>query len=819
MALKGNVETVSLVEIFEFLHAAGHTGILRVSDGKTVKVLKFHKGLLYYPKRDRNATYKLGKLLLKSTSLTPEQLEGGLKAQKEKKGSLLGEVLVDLGFVTHEDVQRVVSSQYKEEVFDLFLWKKAHFEFQKDVLPDGFAEDIQAGRALPLQPPQITMEAANRIDEWKRIHRAIPSLKLICEEVKGKTAAIDDLLLKSKIDPDVIRFDGRNSIAQVFEAWEHGYFDSHRLVFQLLQDGLIVPIDASRIQSRMRDCLAKNDYEQALRYYEMSIECVDKLDVGVRLGDLLFSKRGIGGTPQDHSVAVRTSGKRAVYMFLGVFNQEMRGTLSVLEGDNRRVITLAKDFVGVETWGTHLTPDVLHYVLRRGLIRPSQIDEINKKRQKTGRSTQQVLIEDLYITQADWIKVLTDKIVDEVLDLFFWSETHVELKNRVEPVWGQRQSNLALQMPYAVEGFLDELRRHLAEIERYLEEIPSVRGVFRDARATPPPAGTKDVLLLFDGRRTVMDVLGIVRWVRQDLLQFMHRALEAGNLRPLTRDEYEKEVDLALAESRFRDAQALCFSAIDAEVEPDLFWRKLEAAKYAEEESVQSSLEGDFESISLADILQSLQRKQLSGTMEVSDGKRAKTIFFQRGDVYILRKEAERNEFTEMFLEDEAVESLSNAFGGDLVEKGLVDESEIAEELAAEIKEEVWDMFLWEGARFVFERNKLPPDFFNPPKGTTRLMLRTDAFMLEAVRRINEWEDLKARIPDPSVVYKFVSPEKKMEAIGRGHAELLYLLDGRRSLAEVVRISGMQRSEVYRIIAELEDESALRALASDEVIA
>jgi hypothetical protein len=818
MALKGNVETVSLVEIFEFLHAAGHTGILRVSNGAAVKVLKFARGLLYYPKRDRNATYKLGKLLLKSTSLTPEQLEAGLKVQKEKKG-LLGEILVQEGYVTQDEVLRVVSSQYKEEVFDVFLWKKAHFEFQKDVLPDGFAEDIQQGRALPLQPPHITMEAANRIDEWKRIHRAIPSLKMICEESKGKSAEIDERLIKAKIDPDVVRFDGHANVAQVLEAWEHGYYDSHRIVFGLLQDELIAPLDAQKLPARVRDALAKKDLEQALRYYEMAIECVERLDIGVRLGDQIFSGKGMGGAPEELTCRVRTSGKRAVYMFLGCFNQEMRGTVSIAEGDNRRVITLAKDFMGIETWGTHLTPDVLHYVLRRGLIRPSQLDEINKKRQKSGRSTQQVLIEDLYITQQDWINVLTDKLVDEALDLFFWSETHVEVRNRVDPVWGQKQSNLALQMPYAVEGFLSELKRHLGEINQYLDEIPSVRAVFKDARTAPPPPGAKDVLLLFNGRRSVLDVLAIVRWVRQDLLQFIHRALEAGTLRPLNPDEILAEVDLALAESRFRDAQVLCLSALDSAFDADLFQRKLEAAKYAEEESVQATLEGDFDSISLADILQSLQRKQLSGTLEVSDGKRARTIFFQRGDVYILRKEEERNDFAEMFLDSGAIASAAQAFGGDLVDKGLVSEDEIGEALATEIKEEVWDMFLWEDARFVFRRNSLPPDFFSPPKGTTRLMLRTDAFMLEAVRRINEWESLKAKLPDPEAVFQFVSAEKKMEAIARGNAELLYLLDGRRSLAEVTRISGQSRPDVYRAVAELGDEGVLRALSQDELVA
>ena len=111
--------------------------------------------------------------------------------------------------------------------------------------------------------------------------------------------------------------------------------------------------------------------------------------------------------------------------------------------------------------------------------------------------------------------------------------------------------------------------------------------------------------------------------------------------------------------------------------------------------------------------------------------------------------------------------------------------------------------------KFNFSRNVLPPEFQNPPKGTTRLKLRSEAFLLEAIRRINEWEDLRQRIPDPKVIFQFVSPELKMQAITyKGSAELLYLLDGRRSLPGVIRISGQRRTDVYRLIAELEQEGA-----------
>jgi hypothetical protein len=820
MALKGDVETLSLVEIFDNLHAAGHTGILTVSSAseERTKALHFFKGSIYYPKRDRNATYKLGNLLLRATNLTQEQLQKALALQKERK-TRLGETLVAEGYVTQDEVDRVIANQYKEEVFDVFLWKRARFEFQKDVLPQGLRAEIDAGNMLLLHPTSIVMEAANRIDEWKRIHRAIPSLKLICQEVPGKAGDIDAILAKAKIDPEAASFDGRKTLESVFDAWQHTYFESHRLVFQLLQEGKIAPITKARILADARESVARKEFAHAIRLFEMVVECHEGDDLLRKLIPVVFGERGIRAASETAKFTVRASGKEALSIFLGFFQEGVRGVLSIVEGDNQRVLTLEEEALAVETYGANVTPEVIHYVARRGLMTAAQVEEATKKRAETGRSIQAILLEDGYIDRSDWVRVLTDKLVDEIYDVFFWGEPKVELRATRDPAWGERSTKLSLKIPYSVAGFVDELRAHLADVELYLEEVPSVRTLFVDARGMDHYA-EGDVLALFNGRRSVNEVLAQVHGARQDLLHLIHKALAAGTLRALSRDEYAAMVDRALAEERFKYAQALCLSAIDCEIDKEHFQRKLESARYAEEESVVAVLEGDFESISLAQILQSLHLKKLSGTLDVTDARRKKTIYFQSGDVYYLRQEkkAASDEVADLFLDEGTLEKVSQTFGGDLVAKGYVDESEIDEALAIEIKEELWEMFTWEGASFTFTRNRLPPEFHSPGEGVTRLMLRTDAFMLEAVRRITEWEHLRARIPDAGVIFKFVSPEAKMQAITeKGSPELIYLFDGRRSLSDVIRVSGQGRTDVYRLCVELEDAGALVRVAADQI--
>ncbi len=53
----------------------------------------------------------LGKLLVERGLLTPQQLEHGLRIQKEK-GGLIGQILVQLGYTSEEAVAQAITAQY-----------------------------------------------------------------------------------------------------------------------------------------------------------------------------------------------------------------------------------------------------------------------------------------------------------------------------------------------------------------------------------------------------------------------------------------------------------------------------------------------------------------------------------------------------------------------------------------------------------------------------------------------------------------------------------------------------------------------------------
>jgi type IV pilus assembly protein PilB len=57
-------------------------------------------------------TKPLGELLIDLGIITRENLDKALSAQKHKEGGLIGEILVEMGFAKEEDIAQVITVQY-----------------------------------------------------------------------------------------------------------------------------------------------------------------------------------------------------------------------------------------------------------------------------------------------------------------------------------------------------------------------------------------------------------------------------------------------------------------------------------------------------------------------------------------------------------------------------------------------------------------------------------------------------------------------------------------------------------------------------------
>ncbi len=216
-------------------------------------------------------------------------------------------------------------------------------------------------------------------------------------------------------------------------------------------------------------------------------------------------------------------------------------------------------------------------------------------------------------------------------------------------------------------------------------------------------------------------------------------------------------------------------------------------------------------------MLQALRDNGRTGTLVVTAARREEKLYFHRGEVFILRfSDPEAEAFAEFFLGDEGAEQVEQ-----LVEQegrgGRVSERQLDPAEVREVKATFLDILFWEGARFAFNQDELPDEFFSPDEKVTEIALETDRFLLDAIRALTEWDQIRRVVPSGRAVFRFPDLEAKMSAIrDRGHTEVLTLVDGRQTFDDLLRISGERRLVLGRLVRDLVEGGSL-VLVTDGV--
>lgn len=85
--IQGNLSTMSVSDLLQFLAVGRKTGMLRFDRGKLVKQIYFDKGIIIGSNSNDPKEY-LGQLLIHYGKLDESQLKAGLEIQREAGGRL-----------------------------------------------------------------------------------------------------------------------------------------------------------------------------------------------------------------------------------------------------------------------------------------------------------------------------------------------------------------------------------------------------------------------------------------------------------------------------------------------------------------------------------------------------------------------------------------------------------------------------------------------------------------------------------------------------------------------------------------------------------
>ena len=227
MSISGNLRTMELSELLQWLSQGGKTGTLIIDNGQHNKRIYFEDGNIV-ASGSTQPSEQLGHFLVSHGYINEHELTKAIEMQEET-GMLIGKILVTIGGISEEELRQLLVHKTEESIYDMFSWDEGEFRFvDNDRLTRGMIP-------LALDVAALTLQGMNRLDEWNRIKRVIPSggaVPVLVGEIDDNSLSMVERRILDQIDDD------RTIHEIALETHSNEYLVS-RIVFRQQQKGRV----------------------------------------------------------------------------------------------------------------------------------------------------------------------------------------------------------------------------------------------------------------------------------------------------------------------------------------------------------------------------------------------------------------------------------------------------------------------------------------------------------------------------------------------------------------------------------------------------
>jgi tetratricopeptide (TPR) repeat protein len=239
-------------------------------------------------------------------------------------------------------------------------------------------------------------------------------------------------------------------------------------------------------------------------------------------------------------------------------------------------------------------------------------------------------------------------------------------------------------------------------------------------------------------------------------------------------------------------------------------------------------LKGDTRSMPLANVLQDLATNEQTGTLHIKARDRAVALWFERGALRLvglgpgegpslvnglLALGKLKPEEVPVAAPGRRVSEFSLLRG--LVKKGRLTRDDLKAALEHQMAEHLCDAFLWPEAHFEFEEGDLDDRRVDADQLELEPRIPVDTVIFEAVRRSDEWSEIRKVILSPDEIY--VADARRLPPDADATTRrLAALLNGERSLREAQEQTRLGQFIITRAAARLVKGGAARPLTPPE---
>ncbi len=261
ISLKGNIKDFSIPKVLVYLNRNRKTGTLKVRTPAFTKKVYLHKGdAVFASSTDEDD--RLGETLTKVGKITMEQYDISVELLK-KTGKRQGEILVELGYLTPQEIIWGVKYQIRDIIYSLFELQDAEYEFNEAEIP---SDEIIT---LKMSMANLIYEGVKRIHNLNSIRKELPDMESVLKLSMDPVSLFQDIVLSSMDKKMLFMIDGKKTVRELINISSNS-FQAMKSLYVLCSTGILE--EKQNVTEKAEDALllddilkAFHDEEDALR--------------------------------------------------------------------------------------------------------------------------------------------------------------------------------------------------------------------------------------------------------------------------------------------------------------------------------------------------------------------------------------------------------------------------------------------------------------------------------------------------------------------------------------------------------------------------
>lgn len=268
MGFEGRLDKVSFGDILNTLCNISKEGVLTIQDNKQKRIIHFRdNGITLIGGSQR---VRLGDMVLQAGKIQDWELNNAL-AEQQKTGKMLGEILLEQGVISEEELEDLICDQIEQEICDIYFWENAYFSF-KEGPPEESLLESESPITLMFDVQSVLLRIASQIGQWEEIRKDIPQLSTIFIVASEEAEiSLPEGEKEENVQKVVEQLNGTHEITDIIRITGLPTLPVCRILSCLLKQGIIRTSSFEELIALAESCYEKGGVQRSLHFLEKAL--------------------------------------------------------------------------------------------------------------------------------------------------------------------------------------------------------------------------------------------------------------------------------------------------------------------------------------------------------------------------------------------------------------------------------------------------------------------------------------------------------------------------------------------------------------------